>query len=492
MANVAMLDMTAMADASSAAADTRQDSGDAGLFTRVLEKTMGNQGGQTQGARKDSKRSSGDGVLTEQEQAELETALLLASVGIPVTVQELQTAAELVTGDVAENQTGMSPAVTLAAEQAEPMTDTAFVQTVTGLLEESGREFRAELGAAAKSSVETPEAVLSGPPLDKTEGKSAAVVGTEQKGSLTQSATVQTASAAQDAPEHIDQIPAVGSQAAAQSQISTGTAEAPAVSTETAVTAAQTAVASENRPAHSAEKMVEAQGNLTEQFQAVAETTEEQTAVKATSDAQGNAADTGESEAGLSQQEPEAATEVGETASAQSAVGQTSSLEQGGKAGETEELTQAVDTALDRFALDFKGVESDGKTVQIALDPDELGSLLITLTATENGIKARIQTDNAQAANLIGEQTQRLLQRMEEKGVRVEELDVVYSQMNQQSFDQQSGQNAQQESGRGQNLYFQRTELVEVDRAEAVNTYESTAGSYAAEDGVGQSVEYRI
>ena len=148
---------------------------------------------------------------------------------------------------------------------------------------------------------------------------------------------------------------------------------------------------------------------------------------------------------------------------------------------------------MEQFENDFRGMERDPSSIQIQLEPKELGSITITLASGASGVAAKIQTDNAQAASLISGQVERMIQAMEAKGVRVENVDVVYGQMSQQNFSQ-SGNNASQY---GAERTFQPvvplfSASAQPDRLDALSTYESAAGHYAREDGVGQSIEYRV
>lgn len=151
------------------------------------------------------------------------------------------------------------------------------------------------------------------------------------------------------------------------------------------------------------------------------------------------------------------------------------------------QLQEAVNRAMDQFETDFQSFKLDGSTIRIALEPKELGSVSIMLSAGLNGVTAKIQTDNKDAASLISNQVQRMIQAMETKGVRVDSVEVACNQFSQQNF-----------SGGG-NQYQRQTPtfvpLQTVSRQESgpvAGSYDSVAEQYTPSDGVGQRVEYRI
>ena len=156
---------------------------------------------------------------------------------------------------------------------------------------------------------------------------------------------------------------------------------------------------------------------------------------------------------------------------------------------ELQEISAAVDQAIDRFREDLQSAETTGSSLRIALEPKELGALTITLAAGVNGITAKIHTDNQEAANLIGDQVHQLIRSMEAKGVHVENVDVVYSQTASQNFGSGGGNGQYGESFRTAAAYAPAQQS---DTADALSSYESSAGYYAAEDGLGESIEYRV
>lgn len=91
------------------------------------------------------------------------------------------------------------------------------------------------------------------------------------------------------------------------------------------------------------------------------------------------------------------------------------------------ELAQAIEKAIDRFAEDFRIAEVDVQHITIRLDPEELGSMSITVAAENNVITAKIVTDNKEAASLLSAQIEQFLETMEQKGIKVDKAEVTYN-----------------------------------------------------------------
>jgi flagellar hook-length control protein FliK len=107
----------------------------------------------------------------------------------------------------------------------------------------------------------------------------------------------------------------------------------------------------------------------------------------------------------------------------------------------------AVEKALDHFLNDFKGVEASSSKIQIVLEPESLGTLTISVSRTENGIPAKIQSEDRKVCAIVSDQIQKLVESMENKGITVEQVDVVFGQTGQDlSFAQNDFGNRQQNS----------------------------------------------
>lgn len=91
------------------------------------------------------------------------------------------------------------------------------------------------------------------------------------------------------------------------------------------------------------------------------------------------------------------------------------------------ELAQAIEKAIERFAEDFRLAEVDTQQITIRLDPEELGSVAITVASENNALTAKIVTDNKEAASLLAAQIEQFLETMEQRGIKVEKAEVVYN-----------------------------------------------------------------
>ncbi|HBR09436.1 MAG TPA: hypothetical protein DD735_11175, partial [Clostridiales bacterium] len=85
--------------------------------------------------------------------------------------------------------------------------------------------------------------------------------------------------------------------------------------------------------------------------------------------------------------------------------------------------------ALDRLPEDLRGVKAGVSEIRIVLEPETLGVLTISVSRGANGISAKIKADSKEACGIITDQIQRLILDIEDKGITVENMDVVYGQM---------------------------------------------------------------
>jgi len=90
------------------------------------------------------------------------------------------------------------------------------------------------------------------------------------------------------------------------------------------------------------------------------------------------------------------------------------------------EKSQAVEKAVSRFLDDFRSAETGKSEIQIVLEPENLGTLTISVSHTDNGISAKIKSEDREICALISNQIEKLIHSMESKGVTVENVDVVF------------------------------------------------------------------
>ena len=77
--------------------------------------------------------------------------------------------------------------------------------------------------------------------------------------------------------------------------------------------------------------------------------------------------------------------------------------------------------------------------LEIQLKPEHLGKVSIQLSLGDHGLQAKITADNMGIRNMIGGQITQLIESLAEKGIRVSQVDVVYTGVSSdQSFSKQS------------------------------------------------------
>lgn len=125
----------------------------------------------------------------------------------------------------------------------------------------------------------------------------------------------------------------------------------------------------------------------------------------------------------------------------------------GAKSAPVAEKAAAVERALSRFADDIISVRGGSREIRIVLEPESLGVVTISVVKNENGISAKIKSEDREIAAIISDQVQRLVSSMESKGITVNDIDVAYSQMEQNAgFTRQGFSQARDESTTGSAL----------------------------------------
>jgi Fe-S-cluster containining protein len=154
-----------------------------------------------------------------------------------------------------------------------------------------------------------------------------------------------------------------------------------------------------------------------------------------------------------------------------------------------DEKAAAVEKAIDRIIDDLSSVKAENSEIRITLEPEDLGVLTVSVMRTGAGITAKIRSDDKELCSLITDHIQRLMRSMEDSGVKLENVDVVFSQ---------TGQNMSfaQDSPKGGGNWQRAASLFTVsDRgAEAADTtgfFDVWSGQSDA-GGSGSTVEYRI
>ncbi len=151
----------------------------------------------------------------------------------------------------------------------------------------------------------------------------------------------------------------------------------------------------------------------------------------------------------------------------------------------------AVVKALNRFADDLKSVERGVTEIKIVLEPESLGTLTISVARTENGITARIKSDDKEICGIISGQLQKLVTAMENNGVRVEDVDVLFGGMGQ---DLSFAQNSLGGNQSWTHPQYSRTAQTpeKADTADGASSIAKWRDYQGADDGVSKLIEYRI
>lgn len=85
-----------------------------------------------------------------------------------------------------------------------------------------------------------------------------------------------------------------------------------------------------------------------------------------------------------------------------------------------------VDSMLDNIQ---SAVSAQKSTLRVQLKPEVLGGIEIELTMTSEGINAQMRTNNQQVQALLNTELTQLMDSLRQRGVQINQLDVVYSQM---------------------------------------------------------------
>ena len=85
--------------------------------------------------------------------------------------------------------------------------------------------------------------------------------------------------------------------------------------------------------------------------------------------------------------------------------------------------------------IEFLRTDGSDK-MEVRLKPEHLGKITIELASSDDGLKVRIRAEDPQVKNLLGGQINQLLEALNEKGLRVSDVNVVYGGIAGQSSEQ--------------------------------------------------------
>lgn len=95
------------------------------------------------------------------------------------------------------------------------------------------------------------------------------------------------------------------------------------------------------------------------------------------------------------------------------------------------QLTREVQQDIVNSMLDNvqSAVSAQKSTLRVQLKPEVLGGIEIELTMTSEGINAQMRTNNQQVQALLNTELTQLMDSLRQRGVQINQLDVVYSQL---------------------------------------------------------------
>lgn len=97
----------------------------------------------------------------------------------------------------------------------------------------------------------------------------------------------------------------------------------------------------------------------------------------------------------------------------------------------------SVEKLFDVMVEKIEFLRTDGSDkMEVRLKPEHLGKVIVELSSGDEGLKVKIRADDPEVKSLIGGQIDRLLESLNEKGIKVAEVNVVYTGITDQSSEQ--------------------------------------------------------
>lgn len=161
--------------------------------------------------------------------------------------------------------------------------------------------------------------------------------------------------------------------------------------------------------------------------------------------------------------------------------------EAGDKAG-------AVEKAVNQIVSDMGSVKAGSSEIQIVLEPKELGMMTIVVSRTETGISAKIKSDDKEICALMTGHIQKLVQAIEDKGIKIENVEVIFKQTQQQAGQQDMGfaQNSPRGGRQDRPPAYYTPEEKKPGSSDLLRLSELLWGGLDKADETGNSVEYRV
>ena len=116
------------------------------------------------------------------------------------------------------------------------------------------------------------------------------------------------------------------------------------------------------------------------------------------------------------------------------------------------QITATRETLLDTMVESMSLERTEGAhSLEIQLRPDYMGKVSIQLTLDEHGIQAKIRTEDPAVRSLIGSQVNQLIEALEQKGIRLNAVDVTYQVPGSQDFGRNASSGREQMNQEGRN-----------------------------------------
>lgn len=157
------------------------------------------------------------------------------------------------------------------------------------------------------------------------------------------------------------------------------------------------------------------------------------------------------------------------------------------EANKKEIIKSAADNAISKLSDILSAYEGQESTqFELRLEPENLGKLYISLSMSEDGLRALIRTEDTQVQDLLSSEISTLFEKLSENGVEIKSLDVICTDAGTKQFD---GQNSGGTfTGRGSGSSWGRSQK------DIQTTYEEIGSpaifTWSYEEAVGSTVSY--
>jgi flagellar hook-length control protein FliK len=160
---------------------------------------------------------------------------------------------------------------------------------------------------------------------------------------------------------------------------------------------------------------------------------------------------------------------------------------------EATEKSIAVERAFTGFDIDLRSVRAESHEIRLVLEPENLGEIAITVVKKEDGISAKIRSEDREVCAAVSNHLQKLVNSIENKGITLNSVDIILGQAEGGMTFSQGFSSSGQEQQRG-NTYQQPFKIEPSESSSFFSQWQATADpgtDKAAEDAV-HTREYRV